>query len=81
MCVCGHVCVGLLQVCLPTNVNLKKAHATRRVLGSCKLILRFVPGYRGINTAADSFQGKIQQQIAGGPHVRDFHPLVHCPAG
>lgn len=57
------------------------AHATKRALGSCKLILRLVPGYRGINTTADRFQGKIQRQIAAGPHVRDFHPLVHCPAG
>lgn len=40
----------------------------------------FVSGYKGINSAADGFRGKIQQQITAGSHVKDFHSLVHCPA-
>lgn len=59
---------------------IRRTDATKPVFGSCNLILRFGPGYKGINIAADSFEGNIQQQITAGPHLRDFHLLVHCPA-
>lgn len=44
------------------------------------MIPGFVAGNKGINIAADGFQGKIRQQITAGSHVKDFHSVVRCPA-